>query len=380
MAVAIISEFNPFHNGHRYLVQKAKELTSEPVIAVMSGSFTQRGEVAVADKFSRAKTALENGVDLVLELPCAFAVANAQQFAECGVLIAKSFESVNYLAFGCETDDITVLQNAAAALENQRVKEILKAEMKKGSYYPRAVEYAVRAVFGDETGGVLTTPNNILAVEYIRGLKGSNIRPLPVARIGAEHDSEKASGQFASASHIRALLRKGENAGAFLPVAPKEITYPENLERIILCKLRETARNSENLKKYPDVSEGLENRIADAVFKYNSLKEIIGTVKTKRYTHARLRRIMTCVLLNITKELQASKADYVRVLGFSESGAALLKTCCAEVVTSAAKALSDGVCNINLLETDILSTDIAALSYNKVQSCGADYFTQIIKK
>ena len=124
MAVAVVSEFNPFHNGHKYLLETAKNKTGEGIIAVMSGSFTQRGEVAVTDKFSRARTALENGADLVIELPTVYAVSNAQRFAKCGVEISKAFDCVNFLAFGCENDNIELLQKACNALDNENVKTI----------------------------------------------------------------------------------------------------------------------------------------------------------------------------------------------------------------------------------------------------------------
>ena len=162
MAIAVICEFNPFHNGHKYLINKAKEFVNEPVIAIMSGSFTQRGEAAVTDKFSRAKTALKNGADIVLELPTVYSVANAQLFAKCGTYIARSFDCVNYLTFGCETDDITQLMNAADSADNTEVQKIIKNEMKRGGYYPRALENAVRQILGDATADIFTSPNIFL--------------------------------------------------------------------------------------------------------------------------------------------------------------------------------------------------------------------------
>ena len=377
MAVAVISEFNPFHNGHKYLVEQAKMLTNEPVIAVMSGSFTQRGEVAVTDKFSRAKTALENGVDLVVELPVVYAVASAQRFADSGVRIAKAFDCVNYLSFGCENDNIIELKAAADALGNAEVREIISVQMKQGCYYPRAVEAAIREVFGNKTAEIIRTPNNILAVEYLRSLGNCKIKPLPIMRKGTEHDSDKVCGELASASHIRSLLRSGESAYKYLPSVPENITYTENLERILLYKLR--MMNAEDFAKLPDVSEGLENRISDAVRNYNSVGEIISAVKTKRYTHARLRRIMTCALLDITESLQCTPIEYVRVLGFTNTGASLLKNCRIKVVTSVAKSLKSDSNISKLLEKDVLATDIAALAYNDVGRCGSDYVEQIVK-
>lgn len=376
MAIAVVSEFNPFHNGHKYLLETAKNKTGEGIIAVMSGSFTQRGEVAVTDKFSRARTALENGADLVIELPTVYAVSNAQRFAKCGVEISKAFDCVNFLAFGCENDNIELLQNACNALDNENVKTIISEEMKNGNYYPRAVELAIRSVLGDETADVLTSPNNILAVEYLRNLSNSKVKPLPVMRKGVQHDSNITSGNIASASQIRTLLRNEQQAKSFLPQVPEKITYTENLELITLYKLR--SMTLQDFAKLPDVNEGLENRIFEAVSNYNSVNEIIEAVKTKRYTHARIRRILTCALLGITEDMQNSDVKYARVLGFTQSGAKMLKSCNMEVVTSVSKALKNE--NISeMISKDVYATDVSSLAYSTVLSKGIDFTTPILK-
>lgn len=377
MAVAVISEFNPFHNGHKYLLNKAKNTANEPVIAVMSGSFVQRGEVAICDKFARARAALQNGADLVLELPCVYSVATAARFAAAGTEIAQAFDCTRYLAFGCETDDINLLLSAANSDKNDEVRSIIKNEMKSGGYYPRALENAVRAVLGDKTADVLTAPNNVLAVEYLRNIS-PKIKPMPIKRIGAEHDSDVAKGSIASASHIRELLRRGEDAGAYMPTSTGEITYPENLERILLYKLR--SMTADEIALLPDVGEGLENRIFTAASKYNSVKEIINKIKTKRYTHARIRRIMICALLGITEEMQNFPIDYVYVLGFTNEGAKLLKHCKKNVITSAASGMKLGGSTSRLLEKDIFATDIAALAYNTPKSRGLDFITPVAKE
>ena len=375
MAVAVVSEFNPFHNGHKYLLETAKNKTDEGIIAVMSGSFTQRGEVALTDKFLRAKTALKNGADLVIELPTVYAVSNAQRFAKCGVEIAKAFDCVNFLAFGCENDDIDELVKASNALDNDEVKVKLNEEMKKGNYYPRAVELAVRSILGDKTADILTSPNNILAVEYLRNLS-DKVKPLPIMRKGAEHDSSITSENIASASQIRTLLRNQKPVNDYLPEIPEKITYTENLELITLYKLR--SMTAEDFAKLPDVNEGLENRIFEAVNNYNSVKEIIEAVKTKRYTHARIRRIITCTLLEISEQLQNCDVKYARVLGFTSKGAEMLKSCKIEVVTSVAKALKNE--NIReMLEKDIYATDISSLAYNEIRGKGLDFTTPIVK-
>lgn len=376
MAVAIICELNPFHNGHRYLFETARQLTGEPVLAVMSGSFVQRGEAAICSKFERAKTALEYGADLVVELPAVYAVANAQRFATGGVNLAKAFGEVRYLAFGCETDDLNALQAAADAAENAEVNALVAAQMKDGAYYPQAFEQAVRAACGDRAAGVLTSPNNILAVEYLRALGDSGITPLPVLRRGVAHNSRWVSGGFASASQIRSVLRKGGDVSGVVPKAPESVTYPEKLERALLFRYR--SMRAEDWRRLPEVGEGLEHRIAAAVKENNSVEEIIHAVKTKRYTHARLRRVFACAALGITENLQAQTAGYARVLGFTEEGAALLKNCAFEVVTSVAKAMKSSE-NAAFLERDILATDLAALAYPQVKSCALDYHTKIIR-
>ena len=377
MAVAVICEFNPFHNGHRYLLGEAKKITGGGVLAVMSGSFTQRGEAAVCSKFERAETALENGADLVLELPTAYAVANAERFAKGGVETAKLFSCVEYLAFGCEDDDLELLIRAAFARDDMRVKEIVARQMDGGDYYPRAYERAVRQVFGDDIADIIAKPNNILAAEYIRALNGSGIKPLPIKRKGAQHDSDITDGEYASASYIRKLLRSGRDTGKLLPEVPLDITYPEKLDTALLYRLRNMT--AEELRLLPDVSEGLENRIITAARSCSTVEEFINEVKTKRYTRARICRILTCALIGVTRELQNKEARHARVLGFTPEGEKMLKTCTGEVVTSVSKAMEKGGDTAELLAADIRATDTAALAYGEVKPCGADYLTKIIK-
>lgn len=378
MATAVICEFNPFHNGHAYLLRQLRRQKNEPVIAVMSGSFTQRGEAAVCSKFERARTALRNGADLVVELPVVHAVANAQRFARGGAAIAESFSCVDALAFGCETDDLSLLTAAAEAAHDQDVQARVAALMADGAYYPRALQQAVGELCGEETARVLSSPNNILAVEYLRAIGGSKIKPLPILRTGAAHDSDSPQDGYASASLIRKTLRAGEDVSAFVPWVPQETTDESLLERVLLYRLR--TLTAADFALLPEVSEGLENRIADAVFKYNSVEEILSAVKTKRYIHARLRRILIYALLGITEELQSQQPRYVRVLGMNDSGASLLSDCRYEVVTSPAKALKNDPSIRPFLEKDILSTDVAALAFGRVKQCGADYLTKIIKE
>lgn len=378
MAVAVICEFNPFHNGHAYLLRQVKQQKDQPVVAVMSGSFTQRGETAICSKFERAQTALRIGADLVVELPVVRAVSNARRFASGGVAVAGSFSCVDTLAFGCETDDLSLLSAAAEAAHSPDVQARVAELMSQGEYYPRALHQAVVAACGEQTAQVLASPNNILAVEYLRAVKGTGIEPLPILRTGAAHDSDSPKDGFASASLIRKKLRAGEDVSSYVPEVPREITDESLLERVLLYRLR--TMTAEELAALPEVSEGLENRITDAVSKYNSIEEILSAVKTKRYIHARLRRIMVYALLGITESLQAQQPGYVRVLGMNDAGVSMLRDCRFEVVTSPAKTLKTCPCLRPFLEKDILSTDIAALAFDRVKQCGTDYLTKIIKE
>lgn len=378
MAVAVICEFNPFHNGHKYILNKAKTLTNEPVIAIMSGSFTQRGEVALTDKFTRARIALQNGADLVVELPVFGSIACAQRFAKVGVSIAKAFECVKYLAFGCESDNTENLFKLVDAKNNYKVNEIIKKKMGEGDYYPRAFESAVSELYNPEVASLLKGANNILGIEYISFLRDSDIRPLPIKRIAVEHNSDIVNMQYASASYIRNRIRNGEKADEYMPCDDFDITYPSNLEGAVLYRLR--SMTTDDFKALPEVGEGLENRIAEAVKHNVSVNEIIDAVKTKRYTRARLQRIVAAAFLGVSDELQKNEAMYVRVLGFSKIGATLLKTCRLPVVTSVAKAIESlNETAQESLRLDMFATDIASLAFNERKKAGIDYTTPIIK-
>lgn len=374
--IAIICEFNPFHNGHRYLIETVRQMVQEPVLAVMSGSFTQRGEAAVCSKFERTEAALRGGADLVVELPSAYAVAAAQRFAQEGVKIAASFADVNYLAFGCETDRLDLLQAAAGSPDHPAVNARIAEKMKRGAYYPQAAEQAVREVMGDAVADVMRTPNNILAVEYLRALRGTRIQPLPVRRIGAAHDSGMPCGGFLSASALRTRLLCGGETAPYLPYAPRAVADPARLERAVLYRLRSMAAT--DFRALPEVGEGLEHRLAAAVAQCSSTAAVLSAVKTKRYTYARLRRILCCAFLGITRDMQTRHASYARVLGFTDAGAAALRGCQYQIVTSVAKALRTGGENADFLRLDLLATDLAALAYDPVQPCGLDYHTKII--
>ncbi|MGN0452594.1 MAG: nucleotidyltransferase family protein [Ruminococcus sp.] len=382
---AVICEFNPFHKGHKYLLDSVRAENNQCIVTVMSGSFTQRGDVGVFSKFARAEAALKNGADIVIELPVPWAVASAQRFAKGGCEIIKALGSVDSVYFGSECGDAGLIQKACEATLDERVNNRLKALIKSGEYYPSALEKAVFEFFGEETAKILSEPNNTLGLEYCKELRGSSIEIKTVKRVGAGHDSEEVIGDFASASAVRSKIKSGECYESLLPYITKEYENPafmEYGERAMLVKLREMS--AEDFEKLPDVSEGLHNRIYEAVRGNNSLEEILSAIKTKRYTMARLRRILTCAMLGVTKDMQSIDVPYIRVLGFTKTGAVLLKELNKTAYLPIVVNVADGLRNLTgdakeVFETDIRATDIRTVFEKSPTPCGRDFVNGVIK-
>ncbi len=390
----IVAEYNPFHNGHKYMIEKCREGGATHIVAVMSGNFVQRGSVAIMDKRARAAAALGSGVDLVLELPVCLAVSTAELFARGGVSILHALGCVDALGFGAECDNAELLLKAADAVCDIRVHEIIKRELEGGISYPKARENAVLEVFGDEVASVLSQPNNILGVEYIKAIKSlsSEIKPEPVLRQGAAHDSLKENGEFASASALRILLERGDEAAyEFMPEASvKEFErlkavgrapacFDES-ERAILSRLRMLSVS--DIKNAPDVSEGLENRIYNAIQTATSLEELYDIIKTKRYTHSRIRRIITALYLGIKPEDAQLKVPYIRVLGFNERGREILKVAKATaklpvvMKSSGFDTLSEEAKHVFELERK--ATNLYNLSTPRILPCGTECSDEIV--
>lgn len=379
----VICEFNPFHNGHKYLLDEIRKQGFDTIICVMSGSFTQRGDVAVIDKFARTRCAIQNGADLVIELPTPYAVASAQRFAKGAVEILNATGIVDSVFFGSESGDIELLKKAACATENPEVEAILQQKMNQGEYYPLALEGAVKEVFSKDISDILASPNNILAVEYIKELEKSGINAGTITRKAVEHDSIEATDCFASASLLREMILKNGNVSSFAPYC--DFSNPAHLEfgqRAILYKLK--TMSLEEISELADINEGLENRIYSASRSSNSLEELLFEIKTKRYTLARLRRIITSALLGITKELQNSPLPYLRILGMSHRGKEALsqitKKSSLPVVTSVASALKTLDSDARkMLLCDINATDIRTVFEKEISQSGKDFTEAIIK-
>lgn len=334
----IICEYNPFHNGHIYQIEETKKQTGAThIVAIMSGNYVQRGEPALMDKFKRAEIAVKNGVDLVIEMPVQYSLANAELFARCGVMLLGALRCVDGISFGSECGSVEQLTQCANAVQEVTTPENLKPLMEQGIPFPDAVQQLVSYKYGPLVGDILNSPNNILAVEYIKSLKIlgllDKIKPFTIKREGAEHDSESHSSTIASGSYIRQLIDDGEDFSAFVPketvdaVAEYEdkelLCWFENFERVLLYRLR--TMSPQELAMTPDVGQGLENRIFQAARVATSLEDLLDKIKVKRYPMSRIKRILFNALFGIRTDDLKVPPTFGRILALNDRGAEILK-------------------------------------------------------
>lgn len=380
MAVAgIITEYNPFHRGHRWQIQTLRRLlgADAAVVAVMSGNFVQRGDFAILEKRARAECALLGGADLVLELPSPWSAATAERFAQGGVALLAATGVVTHLAFGCEAGDLGPLDAAARCLEGPGWEETARRHLAAGVTFAAARQAAVRDLAGEGAAACLSRPNDILAVEYLRAAarQGAALQPLALPRVGAPHDSRDL-GAYPSASAIRGRLLAGESWRELLPEgtvrvldremaagrAPASLT---NCERAVLARLRSMAE--EDFRPYDGGGEGLYHRFYDAVQSATRLEDILSGAKTKRYPLARLRRMALHGYLGLVPASQGQTPPYLRVLGANSRGRALLgemrKKAALPVVTKPAAARRLGAEARDLLAREAVWTNLYTLSW-----------------
>lgn len=358
MAVGIVAEFNPFHNGHKYLVETAKTLTNDSVVAVMSGAFVQRGGIAITDKFKRAEMALKNGVDLVLELPVTFSHNTAQKFALGAISTLNATGVIDTLAFGSECGDAEKLKSLAHTIANEppQVSEKIKKLMNGGISYPTARAIA----YGDVCdASPLNTPNDILGVEYLRACCDLDINPevLAISRIGTKHDSNDIFKNIASASEIRRRRLSGDSVASFVPDCNFTLYDPKLLDLAVISKLR--LATADEISNINDMAEGLENRFIAEAKKADTVDELILAVKSKRYTLSRIRRIAYSILLGLTKDLCSLPPSYIRVLGMNDRGRELLRkmkeTATLPIIIKPADYAGDPIFSINSQAEDIFA-------------------------
>lgn len=332
--VGIIAEYNPFHLGHAYQIDRVRRLlgADSPVVAVMSGNFVQRGETALLHKHARAESAVRCGVDLVLELPTAWAAATAEVFARGGVSLLAATGVVTHLCFGSECGDLAQLERLTECMDGQAYQAQLRGFLGEGMTFAAARQAAARRLLGD-AADCLSQPNNNLAVEYLRAVRalGADVTPVTVLRVGAAHDSD-AAGPVASASAIRRRILAGETWERLVPPDSAAVLRREMdaghapvsqaaCERMILSRLR--AMGEEDFRAYDGGNEGLYHRFYEAVRRSSTLEELLDLAKTKRYPRARLRRMALAAWLGL--ERPSGTPPYLRVLAANSRGCGLLR-------------------------------------------------------
>lgn len=328
MTVGVICEYNPLHLGHQKQLRQIRESfgADTAIVCAMSGNFVQRGFPAVIDKSCRAKAAVLSGADLLLELPVTTALSSAEGFAAGGVKILSSL--CDKLCFGAETADAKALMETAEVLLSPVFSEYLREELGKGCSFPTARQKALEKM--GLTGELLSQPNDILAVEYCKGIlaQNSQMEPFPIYRQGSYHARE-ADSENPSATAVRRLMLAGGSWERFVPEAAASLFAQASLhtleagERAILGKLR-TMTEAE-FEALPYGSEGLWRKCMYASRREASLEAVAGAIKSKRYTRTRIDRMLMCAFLGITEERMAAEVPYIRVLAFTHRGRGILK-------------------------------------------------------
>lgn len=418
--VGIISEYNPFHKGHLYHLQKAKEITgSRTLIVIMNGNFVQRGEPALLDKWTRSKIALANGADLVIELPLIYGIRSAEYFASGAIQILDKSNIIDSIVFGSETGRIEPLKEIARILlqEKENLEEILQEELARGKAFPVARETALKdyllanpdrfSFSPGELLEILNEPNNILAIEYLKSLEDlkSVIHPFTIKRLGSGYHEKELKNTIASATAIRELVYQGklEKAKAYLPentyqimskaieegIAPADL---DNFSIMLISSIRKL--NIEKLREYAEINNGLEHRIYREVHRAGKFKELVQNIKTRAYTWTRIQRNLLHLFFNLKEEdfnyLDQFGPQYIRILGVSKERLDLLgrlkNKASLPVIVNPAEYLreidpesKDPL--IKSLSYDILASDIYSLLYkNPAYRQGHQDFTRPLIK
>ena len=366
--MAVICEYNPFHNGHKYqLIEHKKELMADAVICLMSGSFVQRGAPAVYDKWTRAVDAIENGADLVLELPVVYSAQSAQRFAQGAVKLLDKLGVVDYLSFGSECGNIEELIKCADIIDSDDFNMHIQKKLKSGLSYPLARTEVLLENYPHIDKCLIDSPNNILSIEYLNALKNINSKIIP--------KTIKRNFDFLSASTIREKLSKGENVDELIPGQIHKIYDIKTFDSLVLYNFRKASL--EALHQICDMSEGLEHKFKKALQSVSSCDDLAESVKSKRYTRTRIDRIVVNSLLEITDRHTKSEPQYARVLAFNSTGQKLLsamkKASSIPVITKVADAKPDNDQFKEMLEKDILATDIYSIITNN--DLGLDFKT-----
>ncbi len=406
--LGIIAEYNPFHNGHLYHLRRSIEMTGAThTVAVMSGNFVQRGEPAIINKWARAEMAIKSGVDLVIELPTVYACRSAEGFALGALSILNGLGTIDTLCFGSEAGNLRELEYVAHILYDEPgdYRVYLRDYLSRGYSYPSARSAALERYLDPRAKNLialLNSPNNILAIEYLKAIKAlrSNVYPYTIKRYAAGYHSRSLRSNIAGATAIRReIIKRGTIIGTIkktmpavcLTVLNRELSmgrgplYHDLFSMPCIALIRRLGAKA--LTQFPEVVEGLENRIYSAAMREVTLSGILDRIKTKRYTHTRLRRIVTYILLDITEDLisclRAHKNPvYARVLALNEKGGDILSkaktTSRIPIITKFANhGFAEDDPLLKILQKEILATDLYVLGYanDRYSSAGQDFVT-----
>lgn len=388
----IIAEYNPLHNGHVYHIKSTKEITNcDATICVMSGNFVQRGTPALLDKWTRAKMALENGIDLVIELPLVYSIASAEFFSYGAVSLLNALGVVNNLSFGSEQGSLHEISKIAKILnsEPEEYKHVLKTCLNSGLSYPKSRNIALCSIFDNEINikELLNLSNNILAIEYCKSLYKlkSDITPITVQRVGGSYNSVNMDHVYASATSIRKYLNENHDIKFLQEKVPQEsfdsikanyennsLVFEEDL--YTYCKYKALSSDKNTLSSLPDASEGLHNKLYKAFYNSKDIEEFINNTKSKRYTRTRINRLLCQYFVGLDKagniELKNVETPYARVLGFNTRGIEILRiikeTSKIPIYTKLPKDMHP------FLKLDVIGTNVYSL-LNKSISPNSDY-------
>lgn len=323
MAVGVIAEYNPFHNGHQYQINKIKELfPKEEIILVLSGNYTQRGDVSIINKWKKSEIALKAGIDLVIELPFVFATQSADLFSDGAITLLEKLK-VDKLVFGSESDNLEELETIARCqIENEDFDKLVKIYSKFGNNYPTAISNAIY----DLTGKKIDAPNDLLGVSYIKTILKNNyqIEPFCIKRTNNYHDNTISS--ISSATAIRKALEERQDIQDAVPdfVLPylQHLHFREDYFPLLKYKIM----TDDNLSSYQTVEEGIDNKLKKEVPNCYNYQELIDKVKTKRYTYNKISRMLLHILVGMKKDFAEKNRtiEYIRILGFNQKGKSYL--------------------------------------------------------
>lgn len=321
--IGIIAEYNPFHLGHLYQINKIKEMYKDSIIiAIVSSSFTQRGDVSILNKWNKARIALDNGIDLVIELPYFYAGQSSDIFAK-GAVTILNYLGIDTLVFGMESDDINNLKLMAdIQLNDKNYNNIVKEYLSNGYNYPTALSKAIKDILNLD----IYLPNDLLALSYIKQVKliNNNINVIGIKRTNDYHSKEITS-NIVNASLIREQFKNNLDISNYIPSYDTNKLYNVSVNDFYPLLKYQILNNINNLDKFLTVDEGIDNRIKKYIKNSNNWNELVNNIKTKRYTYNKINRMLMHILFNLTKdESKNIVIDYVRVLGFNSKGRSYL--------------------------------------------------------